>query len=66
MERDVLEEVAGSLQARIGQLVSQYETDMALLRAKYNKQLKEKDDQIQFLIQEKESHDNQERTNTDL
>lgn len=43
---DLMQDVAGNLQQRIGQLVSQYEADMAILRANAAKQLSDKDVEI--------------------
>lgn len=40
---ELMESVAGNLQQRIGELVSRYEVDMAVLRAQATKQLEDKD-----------------------
>lgn len=49
MAEDMMESVAASLQQRIGQLVSQYETDVAVIKANAAKQLQDKDEEIKSL-----------------
>jgi acetolactate synthase small subunit len=44
-----LELVVQELQNRIGQITSQYETQMALLKVQANEALKEKDREIELL-----------------
>lgn len=48
---DFMESVAGNLQQRIGEVVSRYEADLAILRAQAAKQLEEKDARIKELEQ---------------
>jgi hypothetical protein len=52
---DLMQDVAGNLQQRIGQLVSQYETDMAVLRANAASQLATKDEELAGLRAELEA-----------
>lgn len=49
---DLMQDLAGNLQQRIGQLVSQYETDMAILRANASQQLAQKDEELAALRSE--------------
>ena len=44
-----LEMVVQELQSRIGQITSQYETQLAVLKAQINEALQQKDEEIQQL-----------------
>ena len=44
-----LEMVVQELQSRIGQITSQYETQMAVLKAQINEALQQKDEEIEQL-----------------
>lgn len=46
---ELMESIAGNLQQRIGQLVSQYETDMAVLKANASAQLDQKNEELKKL-----------------
>jgi len=52
---DLMESVAGSLQQRIGQLVSQYEVDMAVVKSQAAQQLEAKDAEIKALKEQLEA-----------
>ena len=49
-----LELVVQELQSRIGQITSQYETQMAVLKAQANQALEAKDEEIKALTEEAE------------
>ena len=51
-----LELVVQELQNRIGQITSQYETQMAILKVQAHEAMKEKDEQIKELLETIESN----------
>lgn len=52
LNAETLQKIAGTLQQRIGQLVSQYETDISVLRASFEDQLQSAFKQINDLQEE--------------
>jgi len=53
---NTLELVVQELQNRIGQITSQYETQMAILKVQAHEAMKEKDEQIKELLETIESN----------